>query len=260
MKKHLITTLLALAGLGMAQSASAIIAGGVDFGANATQHLETSTIAETFITDNGQELFGYGQINTVNGNIFYGTNPNTRLYFVFDQYISQNFVNPGAEFSGGEIRVYLAPNTVNLLLQDSPTNFALIETWTPWVKLVGHDLDGAGASLATLIATGPNNDFTGSGDLDVVHGWGIAEVEALLDSNGIIPTGADIGFTSSGDVAVNNTNDVCTFQAGQWCIEGSADLRGVLAVPEPGTLALLGISMLGLAGARRRKAGSIVAI
>lgn len=59
-----ITTLLAAAGFAASAPASAIIVGGVDFGAlgdaPGRTHLETATLAQTFVSGNGQNATAYG--------------------------------------------------------------------------------------------------------------------------------------------------------------------------------------------------------
>ena len=66
-----ITTLLAAAGIAAAAPASAVVIGGVDFGtlggAPSRTHLETATLAQTFVNGNGQNATAYGFITTVNG-------------------------------------------------------------------------------------------------------------------------------------------------------------------------------------------------
>jgi hypothetical protein len=74
MKLKLIATLLASAGLGWATNASAIAVGNIEFG-NSGGHIETSTVAETLIDTDGQELRGYGVVTTVNGNASYCASP-----------------------------------------------------------------------------------------------------------------------------------------------------------------------------------------
>ncbi len=70
-----ITTLLAAAGIAAAAPASAVIVGGVDFGtlggAPFRAHLETATLAQTFVNGNGQNATAYGFITTVNGDNTY---------------------------------------------------------------------------------------------------------------------------------------------------------------------------------------------
>lgn len=261
MNKKIIASALAAIGLSASGAASAIVVGGVDFGTiGLTSHLETTTLAETLITGNGQELFGYGQINTVNGNLFYaGSN---RLYFVFEDYISNDFTGASTDFSGGEVRVYLMP-TFNLLANSSETNFSLIDSGTPWAVFKGHGLFGTTDTLkATGILTGGSISFTGSGLLDVTGG--LADVVAYLNANSE-PDGAggfaDILVTTSGNNSVLNPNDntsACaqggsTSRANNWCIAGSADLRGSTVVPEPGVLALLGMGLLGMSVSLRKR-------
>lgn len=261
MNKKLIASAIAAIGLATSGTASAIVVGGVDFGTPGTSHLETTTLAETLISGNGQELFGYGQVNTVNGNLFYsGAN---RLYFVFDGYTSNDFTGSSVDFSGGELRVYLKP-TFNLLGFSSEANFAAIDSGTPWAILQGHGMFGSSDTITgNGFLTGATISFTGGGLLDITGG--LADVVAFLDSNGISDGAAgfaDVALTTSGNNATLNPNDNTTAcrtngsatRANNWCIAGSADLRGLTStVPEPGMLALLGMGLLGMGVSLRKR-------
>jgi PEP-CTERM motif len=255
-----------------------VTVGGINFDDSLLPgHLETTTLAETLITGNGQTLSGYGVVNTVNGNFsnVYCAVGTCQLYFTFTDYVSQNFSPTSTEFSAGVISVYLnngAP--LNLTGTASATNFATIQGLTPWVQFTGVDnLAGATSATSTLLADGTLLgsallSFTGSGLAEVNAGWGIAAVEAFLDGNSELNAlgyGADLTITTSGSNSYSRIPNVdkpeCfsgTTQAsfigtaGDWCIQGSADISGTTVIPEPGTLALVGLAMLG-AGAMRRR-------
>jgi hypothetical protein len=257
LRKLAATAAMAGAGLFAAAPASAVIVGGVDFG-NFGNHIETTTIAETLITGDGQVLNGYGVINTVNGDNTYAVNPNFQLFFTFTGYTSSNFVagpGGGVDFTGGTVNVYLG-QTFNLLTQSSAANIATIQSYGLWLTLAGHAQNGTPYTLnADGSLTGATISFTGEGLLDVIGG--LADVVALLNANTISDGAggfADIAITTSGNNRVLNPNDICTGQAGQWCIAGSADLRGDLQrVPEPVSIALLGIGLIGLGVTSRKR-------
>ncbi len=267
MKLKLSSLAIAAAGLIASTSASALIVGGVDFGAFGT-HLETSTIAETNISGSGQLLTAFGQINTVNGAIDYTPFDNDRLYFTFT-YTSQNFTPTSVEFIGGLVNVYKGLE-LNLLTLSSAAAFATISGLTPWVQFVGHaNLGGFATPTAQIYATGITTGtaiaFTGAGLLDVNPGFGIAAVAAALNGNSEVDAIgglADVTFTSSGSNSVLNALDPAAMQTrcrtgagvvGDWCLQGSGDFRGRLVVPEPSVLSLLGLALVGFGFTTRRK-------
>lgn len=263
MKNKLIASAILGLGLAASGSASAIVVNGVDFGAaGLVNHLETTTLAETLVTAVGQTLTGYGQVNSVNGDLNYAGSD--RLYFIFSyNVLSFNSIAGTATFDAGVVDVYKLP-TFNLLNQASGGlngNIDLINNGTLWATFNGHGMNGTPTQLTSNGSlTGSTISFTGSGLLDVVSGP--LGVLSYLNSNGIGDGNggfADIAITTSGNNAVLNSFDNTTgcangtAAAGQWCIAGSADLRGLTHVPEPETLALLGIGLLGMGVSLRKR-------
>ncbi|NLD69504.1 MAG: hypothetical protein GX644_11910 [Limnobacter sp.] len=275
MRKSL-AVLAAAAGFAFAAPASAVVVGGIDFGtmgeAPTNTHLETATLAQTFIDGNGQNATAYGFITSVNGDTSYcANNGSCGLFYVARFNNSQNFSDGYVEFTSSTIEVYFTDDSdVNLLSRNSPANIALIEAMTPWATLTGHANLGGGAAAdavvnGTGVLTGSTLSGSGFGLLDVTGG--IDEVVAFLDADGIMDAAgglADIAYTASFNNNVLNPFDESsglavgcrTGQAavGAWCYQGTSNIRGdTQQVPAPAPLALLAIGLLGVGVASRSR-------
>ena len=156
-----ITTLHAAIGIVASPAALAITIGGVDFESLGNDpsltHLDTATLAQTFVGGNGQDATAYGSITAVNGDTTYCADgsSNCGLYYVANFNNSQNVSSSYAEFTNATVSVFFSNSArINLLINDSPTNVATIQGingGTPWATLTGHNNLGGGADPSAVL-------------------------------------------------------------------------------------------------------------
>lgn len=242
-KKGLLAGTAALA-MSMSAQASEINVGGVVWDPDAVSSFPSiadfssnGSIFESVVVNPGDILTGRGKFERINSALNNESSfcPGCELTFTFEAELVSFIGAPGGIGGGINGDFVFKDLEISIFVDDSPNYIGTLASAADgdlWLKLTSNLLAGTGTNLGSGSDTGG-----GSALLEVVDGLAMANFDTNQEA-----LGRDMVLNSSFfDIGLPGT------------LGGTFDLRGD-SIPEPSTIALLGLGLLGFAGARKRKA------
>jgi len=246
-KKGLLAATAALT-MSMSAQASEVNVGGVVWDPDNEFVLFTNELTDFFSAGNLIETASTGPDSTVWGTgefarINYATDnssdfcPSCDLTFEFSM-ITNSIIPTG----GGNFDFTFSDLVLNIYV-DSNENYIPgdVSSVTDGVLWLALEIDGLLSGDGTDIGTGSDKG-EGKGNLNVVGGLAAGN----FDTDGEVG-GTDFSFTSSFQAIFDGQGNPTGYLSGDFQLSGDS-------IPEPSTIALLGLGLLGFAGARKRKA------